>query len=152
MHSLQINEDITKIGTDVASSLESTQFYITGPAGIAGDTTKLFAEADFNLLIDTIVIILILLIVDLSFPVTGVYPTTGYDYCVSESSIKRSPYLAQAGLEINNSTTSIMKYFTIRSRYRLLPIKFRAYFFSSTNTSPHTSNKNFLLSKGGTCI
>lgn len=103
----EINETITKIGTDVASSLESTQFYITGPAGIAGDTTKLFEEADFNLLMATIVIILILLIVIYRSPLLALIPllATMIVYQIANQTVA---LLGAAGLEINNSTTSIM--------------------------------------------
>lgn len=103
----EINETITKIGTDVANSLESTQFYITGPAGIAGDTTKLFSEADFNLLIATVIIILILLIVIYRSPLLALIPllATIIVYQVVNQTVA---LLGAAGLEINNSTTSIM--------------------------------------------
>lgn len=103
----QINESITKVGTDVAKSLESTQFYITGPAGIAGDTTKLFSEADFKLLIVTIFIILILLIVIYRSPLLAFIPllATAIVYQIVNQTVA---LLGAAGLEINNSTTSIM--------------------------------------------
>ena len=52
----------SRLGNEIARGL-STDFYITGPAGIAGDTIKLFEQADFDLLLATIVIILVLLIV-----------------------------------------------------------------------------------------
>ena len=103
----EINEAITHFGTDVANSLESTKFYITGPAGIAGDTTKLFAEADFNLLMATIFIILILLIAIYRSPLLALIPllATAIVYQIVNQTVA---LLAAAGLEINNSTTSIM--------------------------------------------
>lgn len=52
----EINEQASETGNHIAKNLESTSFYITGPAGIAGDTVKLFEQADFVLLIATIVI------------------------------------------------------------------------------------------------
>ena len=39
-----------KIGTNIAAEL-NTDFYITGPAGIAGDTVKLFESADLKSII-----------------------------------------------------------------------------------------------------
>lgn len=103
----QINDEISKVGTDVAKTLESTQFYITGPAGIAGDTTKLFSEADFNLLIVTVFIILILLIVIYRSPLLALIPllATAIVYQVVNQTVA---LLGAAGLVINNSTTSIM--------------------------------------------
>ncbi|OCS85023.1 MMPL family transporter [Caryophanon tenue] len=102
-----INDEITKIGNDTAATLASTQFYITGPAGIAGDTTKLFEQADFTLLLATIVIILVLLIVIYRSPLLAFIPllATIIVYQVANQSVA---LLGLAGLEINNSTTSIM--------------------------------------------
>ena len=102
-----INDEITKIGNDTAATLDSTQFYITGPAGIAGDTTKLFEQADFTLLLATIVIILVLLIVIYRSPLLAFIPllATIIVYQVANQSVA---LLGLAGLEINNSTTSIM--------------------------------------------
>lgn len=102
-----INEEITTIGTDIASTLEQTEFYITGPAGIAGDTTKLFAQADFVLLLATIVIILVLLIVIYRSPLLAFIPllATVIVYQIVNQTVA---LLGAGGLEINNSTTSIM--------------------------------------------
>ncbi|WP_342488725.1 MMPL family transporter [Cytobacillus sp. FSL W7-1323] len=103
----QINEQASEIGNHIAKNLESTSFYITGPAGIAGDTVKLFEQADFVLLIATIVIILILLIVIYRSPLLAFIPllATIIVYQVVNQSVA---LMGAAGLEINNSTTSIM--------------------------------------------
>ena len=103
----EINDRATQIGTAKAEELESTQFYITGPAGIAGDTTKLFEQADFTLLLATIVIILVLLIVIYRSPLLAFIPllATVIIYQVANQSVA---LMGAAGLEINNSTTSIM--------------------------------------------
>ncbi|MER2107862.1 MAG: MMPL family transporter [Solibacillus sp.] len=102
-----INEEITTIGSDVASTLQQTEFYITGPAGIAGDTTKLFAQADLVLLLATIVIILVLLIVIYRSPLLAFIPlfATVIVYQIVNQTVA---LLGAGGLEINNSTTSIM--------------------------------------------
>ena len=102
-----INDKATEVGTEVAKTLESMAFYITGPAGIAGDTTKLFESADFKLLLATIVIILVLLIAIYRSPLLAFIPllATVIVYQVANQSIA---LLGAAGLEINNSTTSIM--------------------------------------------
>lgn len=103
----EINDHVTEIGKDVAKSLDSMAFYITGPAGIAGDTVKLFEQADFVLLLSTIVIILILLIVIYRSPLLAFIPllATVIVYQVANQTIA---LLGAGGLEINNSTTSIM--------------------------------------------
>lgn len=102
-----INDKATEIGTKIAKTQEDMAFYITGPAGIAGDTTKLFESADFKLLLATIVIILVLLIAIYRSPLLAFIPllATVIVYQVANQSIA---LLGVAGLEINNSTTSIM--------------------------------------------
>lgn len=102
----EINDEATRIGTEIASGL-STDFYITGPAGIAGDTVKLFERADFILLAATIGIILVLLIVIYRSPLLAIIPllATVIVYQVVNQSVA---LMGAAGLEINNSTTSIM--------------------------------------------
>lgn len=101
-----INDEATKIGTEIARGM-STEFYITGPAGIAGDTVKLFEKADFVLLAATIGIILILLVLIYRSPLLAIIPllATVIVYQVVNQSVA---LLGAAGLEINNSTTSIM--------------------------------------------
>ncbi|MGX6443905.1 MMPL family transporter [Neobacillus sp. K501] len=103
----EINDKVSKIGNKIAGTLESTDFYITGPAGIAGDTIKLFEQADFVLLLSTIGIILVLLIVIYRSPLLAFIPllATVIVYQVVNQSVA---LLGAAGLEINNSTTSIM--------------------------------------------
>ncbi len=101
-----INDEATEIGTKLSKDL-TTDFYITGPAGIAGDTTKLFESADFKLLLATIGIILVLLIVIYRSPLLAFIPllATVIVYQVANQSVA---LLGLGGLEINNSTTSIM--------------------------------------------
>ncbi len=102
----EINDHATEIGTSIAKNL-AADFYITGPAGIAGDTTKLFESADFKLLLVTIVIILVLLIAIYRSPLLAFIPllATVIVYQVVNQSVA---LMGAAGLEINNSTTSIM--------------------------------------------
>lgn len=103
----EINEQASKIGNDIAKTFEDTKFYITGPAGIAGDTIKLFEQADFVLLLATIVIILVLLIAIYRSPLLAIIPllATVIVYQVVNQAVAM---MGAAGLEINNSTTSIM--------------------------------------------
>jgi len=103
----EINDYLSDKGNEVAEQLSSTSFYITGPAGIAGDTLKLFEKADFNLLIATILIILVLLIVIYRSPLLALIPllATVIVYQVTNQTVA---LFGASGLEINNSTTSIM--------------------------------------------
>jgi putative drug exporter of the RND superfamily len=103
----EINDKATEIGNEIAKKFENMSFYITGPAGIAGDTLKLFEQADFVLLLATVVIILVLLIAIYRSPLLAFIPllATVIVYQVVNQSIA---LLGAGGLEINNSTTSIM--------------------------------------------
>lgn len=98
---------IGEIGNELAEGMQETLFRITGPAGIAGDTLKLFERADFVLLLTTVVIILVLLIVIYRSPLLALIPlfATVIVYQIVNQVIG---LLGAGGLEINNSTTSIM--------------------------------------------
>lgn len=100
-------DQVAEIGNGVAEGLSDTVFRITGPAGIVGDTLKLFERADVVLILATIGIILILLIVIYRSPLLAVIPllATAIVYQVSNQVIG---LMGAGGLEINNSTTSIM--------------------------------------------
>ena len=102
----RINDKASEIGNDIAKNLDA-DFYITGPAGIAGDTTKLFESADLKLLFATVLIILVLLIVIYRSPLLAFIPllATVIVYQVTNQSVA---LLGAGGLEINNATTSIM--------------------------------------------
>ncbi|TQE90311.1 MMPL family transporter [Ureibacillus terrenus] len=102
----EINDKATEVGKEIAEEL-GVEFYITGPAGISGDTVKLFESADFKLLIATIVIILVLLILIYRSPLLALIPllATVVVYQVVNQTVA---FLGAAGLEINNSTVSIM--------------------------------------------
>ena len=103
----EINDRATEIGNKIADKFENMAFYITGPAGIAGDTLKLFEQADLVLLLATIVIILVLLIAIYRSPLLAFIPllATAIVYQIVNQSVA---LLGAGGLEINNSTTSIM--------------------------------------------
>lgn len=100
-------DKVTEIGNGVVEGLTDTTFRITGPAGIAGDTLKLFEQADFVLLVATIGIILLLLIVIYRSPLLAIIPllATAIVYQVVNQVVA---LMGAGGLEINNSTTSIM--------------------------------------------
>lgn len=103
----EINDKASELGNEAAEATGDTKFYITGPAGIAGDTIKLFEQADLQLIFATVFIILILLIVIYRSPLLALIPllATVIIYQVANQSIA---LMGAAGLEINNSTTSIM--------------------------------------------
>lgn len=103
----KINDHIFTVGKEKADQLTNTKFYITGAAGIAGDTSKLFGQADFKLLVATIIIILVLLIVIYRSPLLAIIPllATAIVYQIVNQTLA---LLAAAGLEISSSTTSIM--------------------------------------------
>jgi len=100
-------EMVTEIGDNAAKGLSSTIFRVTGPAGIAADTLKLFERADIVLLLATIGIILLLLIAIYRSPLLALIPllATAIVYQVVNQTIA---LMGAGGLEINNSTTSIM--------------------------------------------
>ncbi|TFE00616.1 MMPL family transporter [Jeotgalibacillus salarius] len=103
----EINDEILSIGQTYGEEQNAFDFYVTGPAGIAGDTLKLFEEADFVLLLATIGIILVLLILIYRSPLLAIIPllATAIVYQVTNQIIG---LLGAGGLEINNATTSIM--------------------------------------------
>nr|WP_309101712.1 MMPL family transporter [Fredinandcohnia onubensis] len=103
----EINDKASEVGNKIADQFENMSFYITGPAGIAGDTLKLFEQADVVLLLATIGIILVLLIAIYRSPLLAFIPllATGIVYQVVNQSVA---LLGAGGIEINNSTTSIM--------------------------------------------
>ncbi|MGK7379097.1 MMPL family transporter [Planococcus sp. 1R117A] len=103
----EINDEASEIGRGIAADFDSMQFYITGPAGIAGDTVKLFEQADFVLLIATVLIILVLLIVIYRSPLLAIIPllATGIVYQVVNQALA---FMGAGGLELTSQTTSIM--------------------------------------------
>lgn len=103
----EINDEASEIGSDIAADSGSTEFYVTGPAGIAGDTVKLFEEADFVLLIATVLIILVLLIVIYRSPLLAFIPllATVIVYQVVNQTLA---FMGSGGLELTSQTTSIM--------------------------------------------
>ncbi|GAF64637.1 putative export protein [Bacillus sp. TS-2] len=104
---LEINKEITEIGDNALAESGGIQLFVTGPAGIAGETVELFERADFVLLIATVIIILFLLISIYRSPLLAFIPllATGIVFQIANQSLA---FLGAGGLEINNQTTSIM--------------------------------------------
>ncbi|MEX2414883.1 MAG: MMPL family transporter [Paenibacillaceae bacterium] len=102
-----IGEAVDQI-TEVAEiSIGDLIFRVTGPAGIAGDTLKLFSRADIVLLLSTVVLVLILLIVIYRSPLLAFIPLLATAF-VYEVVNKTLGLMGKAGLVINNQTLSIM--------------------------------------------
>lgn len=80
---------------------------VTGPAGIAVDTSNLFSRADLVLLFSTVGIILILLIVTYRSPLLAIIPllSAGIVYGVVNGMLG---FIGRAGLELANQSLSIM--------------------------------------------
>lgn len=97
-------DQMTEAGRQSAGDVT---FRVTGPAGIADDTLKLFSRADVVLLLSTIVLILVLLIVIYRSPLLALIPLLAAVF-VYQAVNKVLGLMGKGGLEINNSTLSIM--------------------------------------------
>lgn len=81
--------------------------HVTGPAGIAVDTSDLFSRADLVLLFSTVGIILILLIVTYRSPLLALIPLLGaaFVYGIVDQLLG---FIGWAGLELASQSLSIM--------------------------------------------
>lgn len=81
--------------------------HVTGPAGIAVDTTDLFSRADLVLLFSTVGIILVLLIVTYRSPLLALIPllTAAFVYAVADRFLG---IIGASGVELANQSLSIM--------------------------------------------
>ncbi|MGM9988175.1 MAG: MMPL family transporter [Bacillaceae bacterium] len=103
----EIQQIVDKI-VDVEKGTKSdVMFRVTGPAGIAGDTLKLFSQADVVLLLSTVGLILVLLIVIYRSPLLALIPLLAAVF-VYEVVNQTLGLMGKAGLDINNQTLSIM--------------------------------------------
>ncbi|MCI2254877.1 MMPL family transporter [Domibacillus sp. PGB-M46] len=93
--------------TKIAGEQSSSKMYVTGPAGIAADTTALFSRADIVLLLSTVVLILVLLIVIYRSPLLAFIPllASGLVYAVTDRILG---LYGAAGLEMSSQALSIM--------------------------------------------
>ena len=73
METSDLEESLAQVSEIVTEETGST-VYMTGPAGIAVDTTNLFERADIVLILSTVGIILILLIVIYRSPLLALIP------------------------------------------------------------------------------
>src|SRR5690606_40250050 len=101
-----LEESLDQVREIVAEETGST-VYITGPAGIAVDTTNLFERADIVLILSTVGIILILLIVIYRSPLLALIPllAAGIVYQVVNQLLG---ILGANGLDLASQSLSIM--------------------------------------------
>lgn len=70
-----VNETVKTLKETLGTILPSdTEFYITGPAGIASDTIAIFSSADLVLLFSTIGLVLLILIIIYRSPLLAIMP------------------------------------------------------------------------------
>ncbi|OES45106.1 MMPL family transporter [Domibacillus iocasae] len=93
--------------TDIAVQEADGDVYVTGPAGIATDTTALFSKADIVLLLSTVGLILVLLIVIYRSPLLAFIPllASGLVYALTDRILG---LYGAAGLEMSSQALSIM--------------------------------------------
>lgn len=91
----------------VAEASSQVDLYITGPAGIAVDTSNLFTRADLVLLFSTVGIILVLLIFTYRSPLLALIPLLAAAF-VYEAVNQTLGIMGKAGLELANQSLSIM--------------------------------------------
>ncbi|SET01384.1 putative drug exporter of the RND superfamily [Oceanobacillus limi] len=81
--------------------------YVTGPAGIAVDTTDLFTRADLVLIFSTVAIILVLLVVIYRSPLLAIIPLLGAVF-VYQIVTQILGIFGKAGLLMSSQSVSIM--------------------------------------------
>ncbi len=106
---LDTKEIETALDTIYAEAESYTNFslYITGPAGIAVDTSALFSRADLVLLFSTVGIILVLLILTYRSPLLALIPllAAGIVYVISDALLG---FLGVFGIPLASQSVSIM--------------------------------------------
>ncbi|HEY4599711.1 MAG TPA: MMPL family transporter [Cerasibacillus sp.] len=91
----------------IAVEQSDVNMYVTGPAGIAVDTTDLFTRADLVLLFSTVGIILVLLIFTYRSPLLALIPLLGAGF-VYQVVNQVLGLMGKAGVELANQSLSIM--------------------------------------------
>lgn len=86
---------------------DSVSYYMTGPAAIASDATKLFENADFVLILSTVALILVLLVIIYRSPLLAIIPllACGIVYQVVDKVLGLA---GSAGVFLDSQTLSIM--------------------------------------------
>ena len=106
LDSKDISTGLDQIYTIVEEQSDIT-LYVTGPAGIAVDTTDLFSRADLVLIFSTVGIILVLLIITYRSPLLALIPlvAAGFVYEVVNQILG---LFGKAGLDLASQSLSIM--------------------------------------------
>lgn len=91
----------------IADEQSDVNMYVTGPAGIAVDTTDLFTRADLVLLFSTVGIILVLLIFTYRSPLLALIPLLGAGF-VYQVVNQVLGLMGKGGVELANQSLSIM--------------------------------------------
>lgn len=91
----------------IVEEQSDVNLYVTGPAGIAVDTTVLFSRADLVLIFSTVGIILVLLIITYRSPLLALIPlvAAGFVYEVVNQTLG---LVGKAGLDLASQSLSIM--------------------------------------------
>lgn len=92
---------------DIVDKNTDLTLYVTGPAGIAVNTTDLFSRADVVLILSTVGIILILLVVIYRSPFLALIPLLAAAF-VYEVVMQTLGLMGKAGLAIDSQSMSIM--------------------------------------------
>lgn len=103
----EIEAGINEVNKIASEQAENTGIYVTGPAGIAVDTTALFSQADIVLLLSTVGIILALLIIIYRSPLLALIPllASAVVYAVTDRILG---LYGKAGLDMSSQSLSIM--------------------------------------------
>ncbi|WP_342753878.1 MMPL family transporter [Bacillus sp. PK3_68] len=103
----QLKKGIQSITSTAEKEASDLQVRVTGPAGIAVDTTALFSQADIVLLLSTVGLILVLLIVIYRSPLLAFIPLLAsvVVYAVTDRILG---LYGKAGLEMSSQSLSIM--------------------------------------------
>ncbi|WP_087974395.1 MMPL family transporter [Oceanobacillus rekensis] len=101
-----IKESLKKIA-ELTNELSDLELLVTGPAGIAVDTTDLFSRADLVLIMATVGIILVLLVVIYRSPLLALIPLLAAGF-VYQIVMQILGIWGKAGLEMSTQSVSIM--------------------------------------------
>lgn len=107
LESDELKPAIQSVTNIAKEETEDLQVRVTGPAGIAVDTTALFSQADIVLLLSTVGLILVLLIVIYRSPLLAFIPLLAsmVVYAVTDRILG---LYGKAGLEMSSQSLSIM--------------------------------------------
>ena len=104
MISKRVDNDPFKLKTDS----KNLSVRITGPVGIAVDTTALFKGADFRLLMATVILVLIVLLLIYRSPLLAIIPLIGVGFAYSVTSPILGFMADQGWITVDSQAISIM--------------------------------------------